>query len=120
MTKIMMIVSIKTNQTDGSRECPFIPLDPFCVCSSKIIGMMMLIIIVKIMMIGVVMMMIVKIMIMIMMMIYKPTYSPTTITEGWAGPSMYKCSQKNVLILMIGYVFAQSSAVDVDEEKGHF
>ena len=28
---------IETNQTDGSREWPFIPLDPFCVCSSKII-----------------------------------------------------------------------------------
>ena len=53
-------------------------------------------------------------------MIYKPTCSPTAITEGWAGPSMYKCSQKNVLILMIEYVFAQSSAGDDDDEKGHF
>ena len=35
---------IVTNQTDGSREWPFIPLDPFCVCSSKIMVMIIVMI----------------------------------------------------------------------------
>ena len=51
---MMITMLIDTNQTDGSREWPFIPLDPFCVCSSKVIVRMMLImmmIIVKMMII---------------------------------------------------------------------